>query len=100
MDLKSIYMPSMPFVAITGRGNDPKVQAATRTWLKQHYPKNTGVEFVGGSDKQVADGKARAIQKHNVTDYVDNNVKLLTELKRMLPDVRFYHFDGHKPVSF
>lgn len=94
-----IYYPNMPFVAITARGNDPKVQAATRTWLKQHFPKNMGVEFVGGSDKQVIEGKARAIQKHNVTDYVDNNIDLLHGLQKLLPNVKFYHFDGRKPVA-
>ena len=94
-----IYYPNMPFVAITARGNDVKVQAATKTWLKQHFPKNVGVEFAAGSDKQVVADKARAIQKHNVTDYVDNNMDLLRSLKQLLPDVKFYHFDGRKPVA-
>lgn len=96
---KVIYFPNMPFVAITARGNDSKVQAATRTWLKQHFPKSVGVEFTGGSDKQVIEGKARAIQAHNVTDYVDNNITLLHGLQQLLPNVKFYHFDGKKPVA-
>jgi hypothetical protein len=89
------YTPSMPFVAITARGNDPKVHKATQIWLKQHQPNCQGVEFTGGSMKQIIDGKARAIQKHGVTDYVDNNTELLTGLKNLLPKVRFYHFTGN-----
>jgi hypothetical protein len=89
---KVIYTPDMPFIAITARGDDPKVHKATRIWLKQHQPNNTGVEFVSGGMKQKIDGKARAIQKHGVTDYVDNNTELLTGLKNMLPKVKFYLF--------
>lgn len=94
-----IYFPTMPFVAITARGSDPKIQAATKTWLKQHFPKCVGVEFAGGSDKQVINEKAQAIQKHGVTDYVDNNINLLHGLQQLLPNVKFYHFDGRKPVA-
>lgn len=97
---KVLYTPSMPFVAITARGNDPKVQKATRIWLNQHEPKCTGVEFVSGDMKAKIAGKARAIQQHGVTDYVDNNTELLTGLKQILPKVKFYHFNGTKPVAF
>lgn len=97
---KVLYTPSMPFVAITARGNDPKVQKATRVWLNQHEPKCTGVEFVSGDMKSKIAGKARAIQQHGVTDYVDNNTELLAGLKRLLPKVKFYRFDGSKPVPF
>ena len=97
---KVLYTPSQKFVAITARGSDAQVHAATKTWLRQHEPNCVGVEFVGGSFDQVVKGKARAIQQHNVTDYVDNNVKLLAALKNLLPRVKFYHFDGTKPVAF
>jgi hypothetical protein len=97
---KVIYTPSMPFVAITARGNDPKVQKATKIWLNHHQPKCTGVEFVSGGMKEKINGKARAIQRHNVTDYVDNNTELLAGLKKILPNVKLYHFDGTKPVPF
>jgi hypothetical protein len=91
---KVIYTPTMPFVAITARGADPKVHRATQIWLKQHEPNCHGVEFTGGSLKQVINGKAQAIQKHGVTDYVDNNIELLHGLKNLLPNVKFYHFTG------
>lgn len=97
---KVIYTPDMPFVAITARGNDPKVQKATRIWLKQHQPNCHGVEFVAGGMKQKIEGKARAIQQHNVTDYVDNNTELLTGLKNLLPKVNFYHFANGKYTKF
>jgi len=97
---KVLYTPSMPFVAITARGGDPKVEKATRIWLKQHEPNCTGVEFVSGNMKAKIAGKARAIQQHGVTDYVDNNTELLAGLKQILPKVKFYRFDGTKPVAF
>lgn len=97
---KVLYTPSMPFVAITARGSDPKIQKATHIWLKQHEPNCKGVEFVSGGMKQKIEGKARAIQQHGVTDYVDNNTELLSGLKRLLPNVNFYRFDGSKPVKF
>lgn len=97
---KVLYTAPQPFVAITARGTDPKVQKATRLWLKQHQPNNQGVEFVSGSDQQVINAKARAIQQHKVTDYVDNNSKLLTGLKQILPNVNYYLFTGGKPVKF
>jgi hypothetical protein len=100
LSAKVLYTPSMPFVAITARGSDPKVQKATKIWLRQHQPHNTSVEFVSGGMKQKIDGKARAIQQHGVTDYVDNNTELLAGLKNLLPKVKFYHFDGTKPVAF
>jgi len=97
---KVLYVPDMPFVAITARGNDPKIQQATKIWLRQHEPNNKGVEFVSGGMKQKIAGKARAIQQHGVTDYVDNNTELLTGLKQILPKVNFYHFAGGKYTKF
>lgn len=96
---KVLYKPTMPFIAITARGNDPKIQKATEIWLRQNEPNNKGVEFVSGDMKAKINGKARAIQMHNVTDYVDNNTELLTGLKNLLPKVNFYHFanGGYKP---
>lgn len=97
---KVLYVPDMPFVAITARGDDPKVQQATRIWLKQHEPKCQGVEFVSGGMKQKIAGKARAIQQHNVTDYVDNNAELLAGLKQILPKVNYYLFSGGSYKKF
>jgi len=97
---KVLYTPDMPFVAITGRGEDPKIQKATRVWLNQHEPNCHGVEFVSGGMKQKIAGKARAIQKHNVTDYVDNNTELLAGLKQLLPKVNFYVFSGRSYKKF
>lgn len=100
LSAKVLYVPDMPFVAITARGNDPKIQQATKIWLRQHEPNNKGVEFVSGGMKQKIAGKARAIQKHNVTDYVDNNTELLAGLKQLLPKVNFYVFSGHSYKKF
>ena len=97
---KVLFQPSQKFVAITARGNDPKIQKATHIWLNQNEPNCTGVEFVSGGMKEKINGKARAIQMHGVTDYVDNNTELLTGLKQILPNVNFYRFDGTKPVAF
>lgn len=97
---KVLYTPSMPFIAITARGSDPKVQKATKIWLNHHQPNCKGVEFVSGDLKAKINGKARAIQQHGVTDYVDNNTELLAGLKQLLPKVNFYRFDGSKPVRF
>lgn len=86
-----IYTPETPFVVITGRpGDTPSKRAATDQWLAAHQPNFRKIYYVTGSEKEKISQKARIIGRLHLPTYTDNNANVLSELKKLLPAVKFF----------
>ena len=96
-----IYQPHEPFVIITGRPNQDKAQReATSAWLAQHEPNHRKVYFVTGSEKEKVSQKAQIIGRLHLATYTDNNPKVLSELKKLLPRVQFFIMRDGQRTAF
>lgn len=73
-----LYTPRGQFVAITARGDDVQVKAATRTWLTANFgDKCEAVYFASGSEKEKITYKANKVKELGLTGYVDAKVSTL-----------------------
>ena len=75
---KVLYTPRGEFVAITARGDNAEVKAATRLWLKTNYgDKAVNVYFASGSEKEKITFKANKVKELKLKGYVDAKVATL-----------------------
>lgn len=81
---KVIRTPERPFVVITARPHDTQaIKNATREWLREHQPNFVRIYYVSGSEQEIIRGKARLIEQLNLTDYYDNNEKIVAKLREL-----------------
>lgn len=89
---KVIYQPKEPFIAVTARGTDPDIEAATRKWLKENQPNCKAVYFVGGSEEEKITGKARIVKRENADGYVDSKLTTLALFDKFgVTGIKLYH---------
>jgi hypothetical protein len=84
-DAPVIATPPEPFVVITARPHATAAERdATTSWLKRHQPNCTGVHYIDavGADA-IALAKGAVIARLGLTDYTDNNRKVLSRLAGM-----------------
>lgn len=73
-----LYTPRGQFVAITARGDDLEVKAATRLWLQANFgSKCEAVYFAAGSEEEKITYKANKVKELNLTGYVDSKIGTL-----------------------
>jgi hypothetical protein len=98
-DAPVIYTPDVPFVIITARSiHNAGDKAATQKWVNEHQPNCRKIYYVSGSD--VSKQKAGIIGRLHLTSYTDNNAQHLSEMKALLPRVKFYIMRDGKRQDF
>jgi 5'(3')-deoxyribonucleotidase len=93
------YKPTNNFIIITARGDNPKVQEATRTWVKENLPGCEGIYFVTGSGNAVVSKKIAVMKRHNVTEFADGRSSVLDEFKKQDPSLKLWHVTSHGLVK-
>lgn len=93
---KVIHRPTQDFIVITARAHSTSaMKTATEKWLRLNFPNYKGIYYVSGSEKEVANAKARLIRQRRLTSFTDNNRDILAMLKELVPaSVNLYQITG------
>lgn len=87
------YVPEFPFVVITARTHDTAaMKRATLDWLNANQPNFKRIVYVSGSERDIIEAKARAINSLNLDSFTDNNPQILEALSTLV-DVPLYLLD-------
>lgn len=94
------YVPTEPFIVITARPHDTAtLKRATLDWLNANEPNFERIVYVSGSEQEIIQGKARAINSLDVDSYTDNNTDILDALAPLV-DVPLYVIDDGERVLY
>lgn len=87
-----LFKPAAQFIAITARGDDLEVKAATRLWLQANFGAQcVGVYFVSGSEEEKIKDKAAKVKELNLDGYVDAKLGTLRLFERFgVKGIRLY----------
>ena len=94
------YKPSGSFIIITARGENPKVQEATRAWVKENLPGCDGVYFVTGSGASAVKAKIAVMKRHGATEFADGKTSVLAEFRKQDPELKLWHITSDSKVAF
>ena len=97
---KPAYKPREPFIVISAMPDSSLVRNAVRAWLNDNYSDLfLRVYFVNGPEATIPARKATVIKDTGVEAFTDNNLDILKEIKKLVPDnVKLYHFNGGERV--
>ena len=94
------YRPSGDFIIITARGDNPKVQSATRVWVEENLPGAKGVYFVVGSGSTAVKRKIEVMKQHGATEFADGKTSVLAEFRKQVPKLKLLHVTRDGKVAF
>lgn len=94
-----LYRPQGEFIVISAQQLG-RIRLIIRTMLEREFPNCQRAYFVAGNERQIIEGKARAIRDHNVTEFTDNNETILTELAKLVPNVKLYKINNGERTPF
>lgn len=80
---KVLRKPQDPFVVISARPHSTTAQRqATTAWLREHQPNFKKIYYVSGTEAEIIKKKAALIKRLRLTDFYDNNTKIVAELRK------------------
>lgn len=95
--------PQLQFAVITARKDVPDVRAITEAWLKSKHPKRKPQLYMLDAPRchrNVVEFKAQIIRRLELTDYVEDNLRVLKGLRNKVSNVRLWYFDGKRLEVF
>lgn len=94
------YVPESPFIVITARTHDTAaMKRATLDWLNANQPNFERIIYVSGSERDIIEAKARAIQSLNLDSFTDNNLQILEALSSLV-DVPLYVLEDGERILY
>ena len=94
-----LYKPVGDFIIISAQPLG-RIRIILRSTIERLFPNCTRVVFVSGGERQIIEAKARAIREYGVTEFTDNNTKILTELAKLVPNVKLYKISNGERSPF
>jgi hypothetical protein len=97
--------PQREFYVITARKNSPEVRAVSLSWLNQRFGQRmVKAAFLQSSRtiENVVVHKSSCINHWQLTDFVEDNVKVLAGIQKNCPKTRLWFFEKGltQPVPF
>lgn len=93
-----ILRPIERYIIVTARKEDKEVVETTLHWLRQNKISPVGIFFLNKprSITNVGKFKANVVTSLNAECHIEDNKKVLQEMKKYLPkNFPLYYFDGH-----
>lgn len=94
-----ILQPDEPFVAISARKENPETRLATEIWIQRHQPNCRAIYLlpISRSIENVVAFKAAVIRDLELTDFTEDNKKILRGLAKEDLSTRLWYFDHTLP---
>lgn len=99
-DARVLYRPIGEFIIITAQPLSSQIRGAIRAMVDDRFPNCTGVYYVSGDERRVVMLKARAIRNQNVTEFTDNNERILAALEPLVPNCKLYKMTNGERTPF
>lgn len=100
----SILVPTEPFIAISARKESDDVRTITEKWLEQNQPNCVGLFLlpISRTVENVIQFKSAVIRVQQLTDFTEDNRKILSGLEKQNLPTNLWYFDStmEKPVPF
>jgi len=92
MFMRPLFQPRGEWSIITGR--PAKYKSQTVAWVEKYFTNKPVDIFHGAVLESPAEYKASVIKQHGFTVYVESDLGIVEQLRKMVPPgVTIYHFD-------
>jgi hypothetical protein len=100
----SLLIPKEPFIAISARKELPEVRAITEKWLAKNQPNCVDLFLlpISRTIENVVQFKATVIRIQGLSDFTEDNKKILSGLHKVGLPTKLWYFDSTlvKPTPY